>query len=191
MTGAWFAPGSISLVRSYRQGSKPKAVRGHRARAVHTSAVQMTTGDEGLGRLGPGARPAGGAAPRPGGQQPAPETSKAAFLHAAGSALRQLRLEARSPHDAEILLLFLPALVALVLEPVQQMADTIIIGRLGVAQLGAAGLGTVLFQFSLGFLSSLVFATTPRVADAVAARDYRKVGKARGLGSMGGESDVV
>ena len=42
-----------------------------------------------------------------------------------------------------------------------------------------AGLGTILFQFSLGLLTSLLFATTPRVASAVAARDYRLVGEAR------------
>lgn len=56
----------------------------------------------------------------------------------------------------------------------QQVADTIIIGRLGVAELGAAGLGTVLFQFSLGFFSSLIFATTPKVASAMAEQDLHK-----------------
>jgi hypothetical protein len=31
-------------------------------------------------------------------------------------------------------------------------------------QLGALGLGTVLFQFAIGFFACLIFATTPRVA---------------------------
>lgn len=33
-------------------------------------------------------------------------------------------------------------------------------------QLGALGLGTVLFQFAVGFFASLIIATTPRVAAA-------------------------
>ena len=42
------------------------------------------------------------------------------------------------------------------LEPVQQAAESVVVGRLGVEQLGAVGLGTVLFQFALGFMNSLV-----------------------------------
>lgn len=34
------------------------------------------------------------------------------------------------------------------------------------AQLGALGLGTVLFQFAVGFFAPLIIATTPRVAAA-------------------------
>ncbi|EFN54965.1 hypothetical protein CHLNCDRAFT_134737 [Chlorella variabilis] len=62
----------------------------------------------------------------------------------------------RSPYDGEIWLLFLPALIAGVLEPIQQTAESIL--------LGALGLGTVLFQFAVGFLACLIIATTPRVA---------------------------
>jgi hypothetical protein len=54
----------------------------------------------------------------------------------------------------------------------------------GVAELGAAGLGTVLFQFSLGFFASLIFATTPKVADAMASRDYHEVGGGSDLVGM-------
>lgn len=89
----------------------------------------------------------------------------------------QLRLQLLTQYDRDIWALFLPALVALLLEPLQQLADTVIIGRLGVAELGAAGLGTVLFQFSLGFFASLVFATTPKVADAMAKKDTRKASR--------------
>lgn len=82
-----------------------------------------------------------------------PESPRRAFLRESSQALPRLQLALTTPADREIWVLFFPALIALVLEPVQQLADTVIIGRLGVEQLGAAGLGTVLFQFSLGFLS--------------------------------------
>lgn len=42
-------------------------------------------------------------------------------------------------------------------------------------QLGALGLGTVLFQFAVGFFLPLIIATTPRVAAAHAA-DNGQVG---------------
>ncbi|KAI3438217.1 hypothetical protein D9Q98_000654 [Chlorella vulgaris] len=70
----------------------------------------------------------------------------------------------RSPLDWQISLLFMPALIAGLLEPVQQTAESILVGKLGVSQLGALGLGTVLYQFSVGFFACLIFATTPRVA---------------------------
>lgn len=57
------------------------------------------------------------------------------------SLLPQLHFQVSTPFDREIWALFVPALFALVLEPVQAMADTAIIGQLGVEQLGAAGLG--------------------------------------------------
>lgn len=107
--------------------------------------------------------------------QSSTDCSKTLFFRESSTALTQLKFQLTGPHDREIWVLFFPALIALVLEPVQQVADTIIIGRLGVAELGAAGLGTVLFQFSLGFFSSLIFATTPKVASAMAEQDLHKV----------------
>ncbi|PSC72302.1 MATE family efflux transporter [Micractinium conductrix] len=83
--------------------------------------------------------------------------SEAAAQLAAGPALT-------SVHDREIGLLFFPALLGGLLEPIQQSAETLLVGRLGVTQLGAMGLGTVLFQFSVGFFLALIIATTPRVA---------------------------
>jgi len=88
----------------------------------------------------------------------------------------------RSPYDKEIAALFAPALIALLLEPIQQLVDTAIIGTLGVPQLGALGLGTVLFQFALGFFASLVFATTPRVAACAAIKDYKSASQTTAQG---------
>jgi len=44
--------------------------------------------------------------------------------------LPQLRFQLLTQYDRDIWALFLPALVALLLEPLQQLADTVIIGRL-------------------------------------------------------------
>jgi putative MATE family efflux protein len=69
-----------------------------------------------------------------------------------------------SATDAGICNLFFPALMALVLEPIQATIETATVGHLGVAPLGAVGLGTVIFQFSLGLFGTFIFATTPAVA---------------------------
>ena len=49
-----------------------------------------------------------------------------------------LRILRRSPHDREILAIALPALGALAAEPVYVLADTAIVGHLGVAPTGGA-----------------------------------------------------
>ena len=49
----------------------------------------------------------------------------------------------RSRHDGEIFRLAIPALAAVMLDPLMGLVDTAIVGRLGAAQLGAVGLATV------------------------------------------------
>ena len=56
---------------------------------------------------------------------------EAAHMLAAGAAQSSLQ---KSPYDFEVFLLFLPALVAGLLEQLQQTAESILVGRLGVAQ---------------------------------------------------------
>ena len=63
-----------------------------------------------------------------------------------------------SPLDGEIQRLYFPALLALVLEPVQALTDSVVVGRIGTPQLGALGLGTAVFQFVLGLFSVFIFA---------------------------------
>ena len=70
-----------------------------------------------------------------------------------------------SPIDGEIKRLYFPALLALVLEPVQSLIDAVVVGRIGTQQLGALGIGTVTFQLVLGFFSAFIFATTTLVAE--------------------------
>lgn len=79
--------------------------------------------------------------------------------------------------DAEIQRLFFPALLALVLEPIQALIDTSVVGHLGIEELGAVGLGTVSFQFLIGFFSVFIFATTPLVADKASNGDMSEASK--------------
>lgn len=146
--------------------------------AVTTTAAQSPrgTGSSGAGaRLGAGATsggtgskgPALPAAASPGASGApttvAQQSSRRAFYQEASRKLVP-RPALRSGYDQEIFLLFLPALVAGMLEPLQQSVESMLVGRLGVSQLGAMGLGTVLFQFAVGFFLALIIATTPRVA---------------------------
>ena len=50
-----------------------------------------------------------------------------------------------------------------------------IVGRLGMHQLGAVGLSNMVFFFVTVFFSFLLVVTTPRVADALAVDDRSQV----------------
>lgn len=54
----------------------------------------------------------------------------------------------------------------------------VIVGRLGMHQLGAVGLSNMVFFFVTVFFSFLLVVTTPRVADALAVdnRDQVRIG---------------
>ena len=58
------------------------------------------------------------------------QSSRLGFLRESSTVLPQLRFQLLTQYDRDIWALFLPALVALLLEPLQQLADTVIIGRL-------------------------------------------------------------
>lgn len=79
----------------------------------------------------------------------------------------------RSPHDREILRLALPALGALVAEPLFLLADTAIIGQLGTPQLAGLSLAGMILQTLLGLFIFLAYATTAAVARELGA-DNRK-----------------
>lgn len=64
----------------------------------------------------------------------------------------------------QILALAVPALGALIAEPLFLLADTAIVGHLGVEQLAGAGLGTTVLGTVVGLMIFLAYATTPAVA---------------------------
>lgn len=70
----------------------------------------------------------------------------------------------RSPLDRDIRRLAVPALGALVAEPVFLLTDTALVGYLGSAQLGGLSVASAVLQTAVGLLIFLAYSTTPVVA---------------------------
>ena len=75
--------------------------------------------------------------------------------------------------DRDILRLAVPALGALVAEPLFLLADSAMIGHLGVAPLAGLGLAGAVLQTIIGLMVFLAYATTPAVARRLGAGDER------------------
>lgn len=73
------------------------------------------------------------------------------------------------PMGRQILALAVPALGALIAEPLFLLADTAIIGRLGVDELAGAALGITVMHTVTGLMIFLAYSTTPAVARFVGA----------------------
>ncbi|MFJ2618479.1 MATE family efflux transporter [Glutamicibacter sp. NPDC087344] len=80
-----------------------------------------------------------------------------------------LPAESNRSISRQILALAVPALGALIAEPLFLIADTAIVGHLGVAELAGAALGTTVLQTAVGLMIFLAYATTPAVARALGA----------------------
>ncbi len=76
--------------------------------------------------------------------------------------------------DRAILRLALPALGALLVEPLVSVVDTAFVGRLGAGPLAALGVTTALLGLFFVVFNFLAYATTPRVAYAVGRNDRRE-----------------
>jgi putative MATE family efflux protein len=75
--------------------------------------------------------------------------------------------------DRDIVRLALPALGALVVEPLFLMTDTALVGHLGATPLAAVGLASAVLQTVTGLLVFLAYSTTPAVARALGGGDRR------------------
>lgn len=73
--------------------------------------------------------------------------------------------------DRRIAALALPALGALVAEPLFLATDTALIGHLGAAPLAGLGIASTILQTAIGLLIFLAYATTPTVARRLGAGD--------------------
>jgi len=73
----------------------------------------------------------------------------------------------RPDRRREILRLAVPAFGALIAEPLFLLADSAIVGHLGVAQLAGVGLATAVLHTAVGLMVFLAYSTTPAVARAV------------------------
>lgn len=78
-------------------------------------------------------------------------------------------VESNRSISRQILALAVPALGALIAEPLFLIADSAIVGHLGVAELAGAALGTTVLQTAVGLMIFLAYATTPAVARALGA----------------------
>jgi putative MATE family efflux protein len=88
---------------------------------------------------------------------------------AARPALRRLIAAARSPQDAEILRLAVPAFGALVAEPLFLLADSAIVGRIGTVPLGGLGVASQALTTLVGISIFLAYGTTAAVARQLGA----------------------
>lgn len=77
------------------------------------------------------------------------------------------------PVDREILRLAVPALGALIAEPLFLLTDTAMVGHLGPHALGGLAIASTVLQTVLGLMIFLAYATTPRVAKRMGAGDIR------------------
>ncbi|AGW40375.1 DNA-damage-inducible protein F [Leifsonia xyli subsp. cynodontis DSM 46306] len=79
----------------------------------------------------------------------------------------------RRPLDRDILRLAVPALGALVAEPLFLLADSAMVGHLGVAPLAGLGIAAAVLQTIVGLMVFLAYSTTPAVARRLGAGDER------------------
>lgn len=77
----------------------------------------------------------------------------------------------RHPHDGEIVRLALPALGALVAEPLFLLADSAIVGHLGTPQLAALGIASTVLATLVNVSIFLAYGTTAAVARRLGAND--------------------
>ncbi|WP_241842907.1 MATE family efflux transporter [Agromyces albus] len=75
--------------------------------------------------------------------------------------------------DRDILRLAVPALGALIAEPLFLLADTAMVGHLGATPLAGLGLASAVLQTIIGLMVFLAYATTPAVARRIGAGDER------------------
>lgn len=78
------------------------------------------------------------------------------------------------PDDREILRLALPALGALVAEPLYILADTAVVGHLGTPQLGGLALASSILLIGHSIFIFLAYGTTARVARLLGADEHRR-----------------
>jgi MATE family, multidrug efflux pump len=79
----------------------------------------------------------------------------------------------RSEHDREIVALAVPAFGALIAEPLYLLADTAIVGNLGVRPLGGLAIAGIVLTAVFGIFNFLAYSTTGAVARQLGAGNAR------------------
>jgi putative MATE family efflux protein len=80
----------------------------------------------------------------------------------------------RDPHDAEILRLALPALGALMAEPLYVLADTAVVGHLGTEPLAGLAVASSILLIGYSLFIFLAYGTTASVARLLGAGEERR-----------------
>src|ERR671912_1884166 len=83
------------------------------------------------------------------------------------------RRRLRSPHDREIAALAVPALGALIAEPLYVLADTAVVGHLGTPQLGGLAVASSILLTLYAVFIFLAYGTTAAVSRLIGAGDER------------------
>src|SRR6185312_3397531 len=99
------------------------------------------------------------------------------IVHVQGCALwleSSISIFSPRPIDREILRLAVPALGALIAEPLFLLADTAMVGHLGATPLAGLGLASAVLQTIIGLMVFLAYSTTPSVARWLGAGDRRR-----------------
>jgi Na+-driven multidrug efflux pump len=91
--------------------------------------------------------------------------------------MKALALPGRGRFDREIAVLAVPALGALLADPLLSLVDTAFVGHLGAA-LGALGVAVAAFEVVFFASTFLEYGTTARVARAVGADDREGASRA-------------
>lgn len=84
----------------------------------------------------------------------------------------------RHPDDREIARLAIPALGALIADPLLSLVDTAFVGQIGTDSLGALGAAGALFAISFFIFNFLEYGTTALVANAFGSGDLPRAGRA-------------
>ncbi|MCQ3814970.1 MAG: MATE family efflux transporter [Acidimicrobiia bacterium] len=79
-----------------------------------------------------------------------------------------------TPDDRQILRLAVPALAALIAEPLYILADTAVVGRLGTPQLGGLAVASSLLLIGYSVFIFLAYGTTATVARLLGAKQLRR-----------------
>ena len=93
---------------------------------------------------------------------------------APGHRLTSLSPFRRDPHDREILRLALPALGALVAEPLYILSDTAVVGHLGTDQLAGLAIASSVLLIGYSLFIFLAYGTTAAVARLLGAGDEER-----------------
>jgi MATE family multidrug resistance protein len=77
----------------------------------------------------------------------------------------------------QLLMLSYPVMITMISQTLMGLFDTIMVGRLGTAQLGATGLGGIIMWAFFSFFNGLISSANTFIAQDYGAKEYNKIGE--------------